>query len=85
MNTGGKKKFDFGTIKMVNALHSSSLSGGSYGGTPVGFVVQTREKTFYYAGDTALGQDMQLTGSEFDIDIAFLPIGVILPWAYRML
>lgn len=75
MNHGGKKEFDFGTVKMVNAIHSSSLPDGSYAGNPAGFVVQTAEKTFYYAGDTALTLDMQLIGEEFDIDFAFMPIG----------
>ena len=75
MNHGGKKKFDFGTIKMVNAIHSSSLPDGTYAGNPAGFVVQTKEKTFYFAGDTALTLDMQLIGQEFDIDFAFMPIG----------
>lgn len=75
MNHGGKKEFDFGTVKMVNAIHSSSLPDGSYGGNPAGFVVQTAEKTFYYAGDTALTLDMQLIGEEFAIDFAFMPIG----------
>lgn len=75
MNPGGKKEFDFGTVKMANAIHSSSLPDGSYGGAPGGFVITNREKTFYYAGDTALTQDMQLIGSEFNIDFAFMPIG----------
>ncbi|WP_017732578.1 metal-dependent hydrolase [Nafulsella turpanensis] len=75
MNHGGKKKFEFGTVKMVNAIHSSSLPDGTYAGNPAGFVVQTSEKTFYFAGDTALTLDMQLIGQEFDIDFAFMPIG----------
>lgn len=75
MNHGGKKIFDFGTVKMVQAVHSSSLPDGTYGGNPGGFVVQTREKTFYYAGDTALTLDMQLIGMEYNINFAFLPIG----------
>lgn len=75
MNTGGKKKFDFGTVKMVNAIHSSSLPDGSYAGSANGFVVETAEKTFYYAGDTALTLDMQLIGQEYDLDFAFMPIG----------
>ena len=39
MNTGGKVTLPFGTVKMVNAIHSSSLPDGSYGGTAAGFVV----------------------------------------------
>ncbi|WP_158856581.1 metal-dependent hydrolase [Lunatibacter salilacus] len=75
MNHGGSKSFDFGTIKYVNAVHSSTLPDGSSGGNPGGFVVQSEEGTFYFAGDTALTYDMKLIGEEFDIDFAVLPIG----------
>jgi L-ascorbate metabolism protein UlaG (beta-lactamase superfamily) len=75
MNHGGKKEFDFGNIKMVNAIHSSSMPDGSYAGNPAGFVVKSGEATFYYAGDTALTYDMKLIADEFSIDFAFLPIG----------
>ncbi len=75
MNHGGKKKFDFGSVKMVNAIHSSSMPDGTYGGNPAGFVVESNEGTFYYAGDTALTYDMKLIANEFTIDFAFLPIG----------
>lgn len=75
MNHGGRKEFEWGSLKMVNAIHSSSLPDGSYGGNPAGFVVQTESKTFYYAGDTALTMDMKLIGEEFKIDFAFMPIG----------
>src|SRR5690242_12721312 len=60
MNTGGKWTFDFGTVKCTNAVHSSNMPDGSYGGNPMGFIVTTAEKTFYYSGDTALTMDMQL-------------------------
>ena len=75
MNHGGSWKFDFGTVKMVNAVHSSSMPDGSYGGNPAGFVVTNADKAFYYAGDTALHYDMKLIDEEFNIDFAFLPIG----------
>jgi len=75
MNHGGSKVFDFGTVKMVNAVHSSSLPDGSYGGNPVGFVISMENTCFYFAGDTALTYDMKLISEEFSIDIAFLPIG----------
>ncbi len=77
MNTGGKKKFDFGNIKCVVAQHSSSLPDGSYGGNPMGFVIESNEGNFYYAGDTALTYDMKLIGDYRKIDFAFLPIGDI--------
>lgn len=75
MNIGGKWKFDFGTVKMVNAIHSSSMPDGSYGGSPGGFIIQTEGKTFYYAGDTALSTEMKLIGENYKLDFAFLPIG----------
>lgn len=75
MNIGGKKEFEFGTVKMVNAIHSSTLPDGSGGGNPTGFVVQSKENTFYYAGDTALHYDMKLIKDQFDLDVAFLPVG----------
>jgi len=75
MNIGGSVKLDFGTVKYVTAIHSSVMPDGAYGGNPGGFVIQTKDKTIYYAGDTALTYDMKLLAEEFDIDLAFLPIG----------
>ncbi len=75
MNIGGKKIFDFGSIKCVNAVHSSSLPDGSYGGNPMGFVIESSDKNFYFAGDTALTYDMKLIGQYRKIDFAILPIG----------
>ena len=64
----------FGSVKMTNALHSSQLPDGSYGGNPAGFLVTLEEVTLYFACDTALFGDMQLIG-QAGIDIAVLPIG----------
>lgn len=75
MNIGGTFDFEFGMVKMVNAVHSSSFDDGSYGGQAAGFYIESEEGNFYYAGDTALHYDMKLLGKHFDIDIAFLPIG----------
>ncbi len=75
MNTGGKWKFDFGTVKAVNAVHSSSMPDGSYGGNPMGFIIINEESNFYYSGDTALTLDMQLIPMFANIDFALLPIG----------
>ncbi len=75
MNIGGKWQFPFGTVKMVNAVHSNSLPDGTYGGTEAGYVIQSGGKTIYYAGDTALHYDMKLLAELFTIDAAFLPIG----------
>lgn len=75
MNIGGHHFFDFGKVKCVNAVHSSSLPDGSYGGNPMGFLLETTSGNVYYAGDTALTLDMKLIGDYKQIDIAFLPIG----------
>ena len=74
MNIGGGYNFDFGRVKMVNAIHSSSMPDGSYGGNPAGFVIYAEGKTVYFAGDTALTYDMKLLADE-NLDWAFLPIG----------
>ena len=75
MNIGGSKQFDFGKVKSVVAVHSSTLPDGASGGNPGGFVIQHAEGCFYYAGDTALTYDMKLIGEEFKIDFAIMPIG----------
>ena len=75
MNIGGAYNFDFGRVKMVTALHSSSLPDGSYGGNPAGILITTLdEQKIYFAGDTGLFGDMKLIGDE-GIDLAIIPIG----------
>jgi L-ascorbate metabolism protein UlaG (beta-lactamase superfamily) len=75
MNIGGKWKFEFGDVKCVVAVHSSSMPDGSYGGNPMGFIIESDMANFYYAGDTALTYDMKLIGDYRKVDFAFLPIG----------
>jgi L-ascorbate metabolism protein UlaG (beta-lactamase superfamily) len=71
----GKYKFDFGTVRMVWATHSSGLPDGSYGGNPAGFVIDAEEKQIYFAGDTGLTVEMKLLAELYTIDYAILPIG----------
>jgi L-ascorbate metabolism protein UlaG (beta-lactamase superfamily) len=75
MNTGGHWIFEFGKVKCVLAIHSSSMPDGTYGGNPLGFLIETPEGNFYYAGDTALHYDMKLIGDYKKMNFAFLPIG----------
>jgi L-ascorbate metabolism protein UlaG (beta-lactamase superfamily) len=75
LNHGGGCRFDFGRAKYVNAIHSSSLPDGTYGGNPGGFVIESDEGNFYYAGDTALTLDMKLIGESTRLAFAALPIG----------
>ena len=75
LNHGGPVKFDFGEVRAVNAVHSSSFPDGSYAGNPLGFVITSTEGNFYYAGDTALTMDMQLIPRWAKLNFAVLPIG----------
>ncbi|SHI46877.1 metal-dependent hydrolase [Aquimarina spongiae] len=75
MNHGGSWNFDFGKIKYVNAIHTSSFADGTYGGQPGGFIIEGEHKTIYIAGDTALTMDMKLIPMSHTLDLAILPIG----------
>jgi len=75
LNQGGFVDFEFGQLRGVNAIHSSGLPDGSYGGNPLGFVMNTTEGNLYIAGDTALTMDMQLIPYWSILDFAILPIG----------
>lgn len=75
MNHGGSWSFDFGKVKYVAAVHSSSFPDGSYGGNPGGFVIESEHKNIYIAGDTALTMDMKLIPMRTKLDLAIFPIG----------
>ncbi|MBT5416471.1 MAG: metal-dependent hydrolase, partial [Cryomorphaceae bacterium] len=75
MNHGGKWNFDFGELKYVNAIHTSTFPDGSNGGQPGGFIISANNKSIYIAGDTALTYDMKLIPLKYNIDLAILPIG----------
>lgn len=75
MNHGGSWNFDFGKVKYVNAIHSSSFPDGTYGGNPGGFVIEGEHKNIYISGDTALTMDMKLIPMRTKLDLAILPIG----------
>jgi L-ascorbate metabolism protein UlaG (beta-lactamase superfamily) len=75
MNIGGQWQFDFGNVRYVNAIHSSTMPDGASGGMPGGFVISSEDGNFYFAGDTALTYDMKLIPRYAKIDFAVLPIG----------
>ena len=75
LNTGGSKSFEWGKVKFTVAVHSSTMPDGSPGGIPGGFVVESSEGNFFFAGDTALTLDHQLIGRMHKLDFAILPIG----------
>ena len=75
---GGKKDFDFMSVKFTQAIHSSGINDNGeilYGGLAAGILIYAEGKTIYHAGDTALFLDMKLIGEMNNIDCAILPIG----------
>jgi len=76
VNHGGIVDLGYCKVKYVNAIHTSSMPDGSYGGNPGGFVVWNDTECFYFAGDTALTLDMKLIPLTCPkLDVAILPIG----------
>jgi len=73
-NPGGGMDHGFGRVEFTQAIHSSSMPDGSYGGVACGVIIFADGLTIYHAGDTALFSDMQLIGAK-GIDVALLPIG----------
>jgi L-ascorbate metabolism protein UlaG (beta-lactamase superfamily) len=83
MNIGGKWPFEFGTVIMTPAAHSSSFPDGSYGGLAAGFIIENDEHTFYFAGDTALFPDMKFLGDMHKLSFAMLPVGDNFTMGYK--
>jgi L-ascorbate metabolism protein UlaG (beta-lactamase superfamily) len=74
MNIGGTYQSKVGKVKFTPAWHSSSLPDGSYGGMPMGVILELDGKKVYHSGDTALFSDMSLIGKA-GIDLAFVCCG----------
>jgi len=79
MGIGGTVKVAGLEITMTPAVHTSSIVENDttvYLGLAAGFVVRTEDqRSFYFAGDTALFGDMRLIAELHKPEIAFLPIG----------
>jgi L-ascorbate metabolism protein UlaG (beta-lactamase superfamily) len=74
INMGGTVKFDWGSVKMVPAWHSSMTPKGTVS-TPAGLVVSIGGTVVYHLGDTCAFTDLQRVGKRTPIDIALVPIG----------
>jgi len=74
MNTGGGVTMPFGRVQMTIAHHSSTLPDGTPGGNPGGFLLTIAGQKIYFAGDTALFDEMRRIGAG-GLDLAVLPIG----------
>ena len=76
MLTGGTQVVDGISFTMVHAEHSSALPDGSYGGEPMGFIIQFENGfKIYYSGDTDVFGDMALIRELEEPEVAFLSIG----------
>lgn len=84
-NLGGTVEFDWGSIKLVPAWHTSTAPGSEEApysavhgvslGTAAGLVIRIGGTTVYHSGDTCLFGDMKLIAERNPVDIALLPIG----------
>lgn len=73
MGIGGQRQFQFGRVRLTQALHDAGYEGGN----PAGLVLELGGRRLYHAGDTGLFSDMKLLNgvTEPGIEIALLPIG----------
>jgi L-ascorbate metabolism protein UlaG (beta-lactamase superfamily) len=74
INLGGTAKFDWGTVKLVPAWHTSTTPKGTVS-TPAGLLINFQDTVIYHLGDTALFSDLQLVGKRAPIDVALMCIG----------
>ena len=73
-NLGGTVQFDWGSVKLVPAWHTSTTPKGTVN-TPAGLVIDFKGTVVYHLGDTALFSDLQLVGKRRQIDVALVCIG----------
>ena len=75
LNTGGTIHYDWGSVTMTYARHSSSFPDGTYGGNPNGFVICSGGKCLYNTGDTSAFSEMAWIGEDFEVDAMLMPVG----------
>jgi L-ascorbate metabolism protein UlaG (beta-lactamase superfamily) len=73
-NLGGTIKFEWGSVKLVPAWHTSTTPKGTVN-TPAGLLIQVADTVVYHLGDTCLFSDLQLVGKRTPIDVALMCIG----------
>ena len=74
-NLGGTVEFDWGSVKLVPAWHTSTTPKGT-ASTPAGLLVKIGGKLIYHLGDTALFSDLELIARRAgEIDVALMCVG----------
>lgn len=74
INLGGTATFDWGSARLVPALHTSTTPKGTVS-VPAGLVIEIGDKRIYHLGDTALFSDLSLVKRRGRIDVALMCIG----------
>jgi L-ascorbate metabolism protein UlaG (beta-lactamase superfamily) len=73
-NLGGTVTFDWGSVKLVPAWHTSTTPKGTVN-TPAGMIIDLGGVRVYHLGDTALFGDLELIGRRNQPDVALMCIG----------
>jgi L-ascorbate metabolism protein UlaG (beta-lactamase superfamily) len=73
-NLGGTAEYEWGSVKLVPALHTSTTPKGTVS-APAGLVIDFKGTIVYHLGDTSLFSDLQLVGKRRPIDVALVCIG----------
>ena len=73
-NLGGTAEFDWGTVRLTPAWHTSTTPKGTIS-TPAGLVIEFGDKRVYHLGDTALFSDLALPKRRGHLDVALMCIG----------
>jgi L-ascorbate metabolism protein UlaG (beta-lactamase superfamily) len=74
-NLGGTVETDWGSVKVLPALHTNTVPDGGAIGVGTSLLVRIGEVTIHHLGDTWLFGDMRLIGERERADIALMPIG----------
>jgi L-ascorbate metabolism protein UlaG (beta-lactamase superfamily) len=73
-NIGGTVEFDWGSVRLTPAWHTSTTPKGT-ASVPAGLVVEIGGKRIYHLGDTGLFSDLALPKRRGHIDVALMCIG----------
>jgi L-ascorbate metabolism protein UlaG (beta-lactamase superfamily) len=74
-NLGGTVTTDWGSVKVVPAVHTNTLPDDGAIGVGTGLLVRIGGVTVHALGDTWLFGDMRLLGEREHADVALMPIG----------
>jgi L-ascorbate metabolism protein UlaG (beta-lactamase superfamily) len=74
-NLGGTVTTDWGSVKVVPAVHTNTLPDDGAIGVGTGLIVRIGGVTIHALGDTWLFGDMRLIGEREHADVALMPIG----------